>query len=375
MDKKLLRGITWDHVRGYGPLEASVKSYKEMKGVNIHWDKRSLKDFGDASLELLAKEYDLIILDHPHCGTASATRCIFPLGEILDHDELLDAANSVGPSFDSYFYSGHQWALPVDAACQVSCRRPDLLGNDALPKSWGDVFNLVEVLKYKGQFIGMALCPTDCNCSFLTLCAQFGGPIRERNFTTVAVGIEALRTLQKLHAVSHPECSSWNPVKLYDHMSTENDVVYAPLGFGYTNYSRKMYLRYQLAFGAIPGGHSSILGGAGIAVSAHTKLPEVAAGYAAWLSGGSYQSTVYVAADGQPAHKKAWTNEESDILTGGFFSGTRSTIETAYVRPRDVKWPLFQETLGDAIHDSLISNKSVEQTWLAVKNIYAQYYE
>lgn len=189
MDKKFLRGITWDHVRGYGPLEASVKSYKEMKGVNIHWDKRSLKDFGDASLELLAKEYDLIIMDHPHCGTASATRCILPLDEILDHDELLDAANSVGPSFDSYFYSGHQWALPVDAACQVSCRRPDLLSNDALPKSWGDVFNLVEVLKSKGQFIGVALCPTDCNCSFLTLCAQFGGLAYSQGYLRAVLSI------------------------------------------------------------------------------------------------------------------------------------------------------------------------------------------
>ena len=374
MDKKL-RGIAWDHVRGYGPLEASVKPYKERTGVNVHWDKRSLKDFGDASLELLAREYDLIIMDHPHCGTASATRCILPLDEILAHDELLDTANCVGPSFDSYFYAGHQWALPVDAACQVSCRRPDLFGDSALPKSWSDVFELAQMLKSKRQFIGMALCPTDCNCSFLTLCAQFGSPVRENKFTTVDVGLEALRTLQKLHAVSHPECLSWNPVKLYDHMSTKTDVVYAPLGFGYTNYSRKSYSTYQLAFGEIPGGHSAILGGAGIAVSVHTKLPDAATAYAAWLCGERYQSTEYVTAGGQPAHKKAWTNEGSDVLTGGFFTGTRTTIETAYVRPRNLKWPLFQESLGDIIHDSLTIKKSIEQTWRAIEDTYAQYYE
>jgi len=183
MNSKSLRGITWDHVRGYGALDASVNTYGEKTGIQIQWDKRSLKDFGDASLERLAREYDLIIMDHPHCGSASATRCILPLDETLGHDELLEAANSVGPSFDSYFYGRHQWALPVDAACQVSCRRPDLLDDVALPKTWNEVLDLAELLKSKGLFIGMALCPTDCTCSFLTLCAQFGDSAKENKFT------------------------------------------------------------------------------------------------------------------------------------------------------------------------------------------------
>lgn len=369
-----MRGVTWDHVRGYGPLDASVNIYAEKTGIQIQWDKRSLKDFGDASLESLAREYDLIIMDHPHCGTASATRCILPLDELLGHDELLEAANSVGPSFDSYFYGRHQWALPVDAACQVSSRRPDLLSDVGLPKSWNDALNLAEVLKSKGLFIGMALCPTDCNCCFLTLCAQFGDPVKENKFTSIETGLSALRMLQKLQIISHPKSVTWNPVRLYDYMSTQDDVAYSPMAFGYTNYSRKAYSIKRLVFGAIPRDHSAILGGAGIAVSAYSDLPREAAAYAAWLCSERYQSMDYVSAGGQPAHRKAWTNEEADILTGGFFSETRSTIEAAYVRPRNLQWPLFQVKLGDIIHDGLIRKINTEQTWDAIMNAYRLHY-
>ena len=375
MSNIFLRGVTWDHHRGYGPLDASVAVYKEMAGIDVKWDRRSLKDFGDASLEVLAKEYDLIIMDHPHCGTASSTRCILPLEKILKHKELaMTASNSVGPSFNSYNYHSHQWALPIDAACQVSCRRPDLLSEDKLPHSWNGVINLAESLKSKGQFVGAALCPTDCNCIFLTLCAQFGDPIQEDKFTTVATATEALRVLYKLHEVCHPDSTTWNPVRLYDYMSTHEDVVYSPLGFGYTNYSRRGYSNKQLAFGPIPGHYNAILGGAGIAVSSSCQFPNEAAMYAAWLCNEQFQSTGYVHAGGQPAHHSAWTNEAANELTGEFFMKTRSTIESAYVRPRNLRWPLFQEKLGDIIHKGLVKNKDIVQTWATILTTYDNIY-
>jgi multiple sugar transport system substrate-binding protein len=375
MTKKPLRGITWDHVRGYGPLEASVFTYKTEAGIQTQWEKRSLKNFGDASLEVLAQEYDLIIMDHPHCGTALATRCILPLNEILGHQQIVDvASNAIGPSFDSYLYEQHQWALPIDAACQVSCHRSDLLDDIPLPTSWPDVFNIAELLKSRGLYIGAALCPTDCNCSFLTLCAQFGDPVQEDKFTTIVTAREAVRVLKRLHHICHPKSSTWNPVMLYDYMSTQHDVAYSPLAFGYTNYSRKGYSDKLLSFGTIPGYYHAILGGAGIAVSAYSKEPKAAAEYAQWLCHDHYQSTGYIEAGGQPAHRNAWTNKANNDLTGGFFSKTRSTIEAAYVRPRNLNWPLFQEALGATIHDGLITNKSTEHTSAAIINAYKQYY-
>jgi enoyl-CoA hydratase/carnithine racemase len=50
--------------------------------------------------------------------------------------EVLDGwkGSSFGPTWDSYVVGGQPWALPVDAATQVSVLRPDLLGPD-LPAS------------------------------------------------------------------------------------------------------------------------------------------------------------------------------------------------------------------------------------------------
>jgi multiple sugar transport system substrate-binding protein len=370
-----LKGITWDHIRGYGPLNASVKPYTEETGVQLTWEKRSLKDFGDASLDALARRYDLIILDHPHSGTAAATQSLVALDEVLNKEIIDDASeNSVGPGFKSYWYDQHLWALPIDAACQVSAFRKDLLQQSSLPQQWDDVFRLAQDLKSGKQFIGIALCATDCNCSFLTLCAQLGDAFQENKFITETTGKTALDILQKLYAISHPESIKWNPIRLYDHMAAEDDVLYCPLAFGYTNYSRYGYAKNELSFGAIPGKINALLGGAGIAVSKYCKDISAAVAYAAWVCCEKFQATTYVETGGQPAHKKAWLDEQANELTGNFFNNTLSTIEEAYVRPRNFKWPLFQEELGEIIHSFLIENKTTQQTWIEIKSSYGKFF-
>jgi hypothetical protein len=51
-----LKGITWDHARGYDPLIASSELYFKEKGIQVDWQKRSLTNFGDQSLEELSKQ-------------------------------------------------------------------------------------------------------------------------------------------------------------------------------------------------------------------------------------------------------------------------------------------------------------------------------
>jgi multiple sugar transport system substrate-binding protein len=365
-----IRGTTWDHIRGWGPLEASVTLYKEEAGIQISWSKRNLKDFGDASLDKLAQEYDLIIMDHPHVGTASVTRCIIPMDEIISEEILEEALlNSVGPSFGSYRYDNHVWALPIDAACQVSCYREDLLNKLPLPETWDDVFSLSDHLKTKDKYVGMALCQTDCACCFLTLCAQAGDPFEEHKLPSFSTVEYALTLLQKLAAYCHSESTRWNPIGLYDHMQTD-DIAYCPLSFGYTNYARVGYGKKQLRYGTIPGKKHAILGGAGIAVSKFSVNIPHAAAYAAWLCGENFQSTIYVEAGGQSAHKKAWKNKEADKIAGHFFSDTLSTIEEAYVRPRTHHWPLFQEELGAIIHSCITKNMNPEKTWKEIVGSY-----
>src|SRR5712691_3628177 len=124
-----LIGITWDHSRGYDPMVATAEAYSRLHpDVTIEWRKRSLKEFGDFPIEKLAQSFDLLVIDHPFVGFAAADKCLLPLDEYIDASFLDDqATNSVGRSHNSYFYEGHQWALAIDAAAQISSFRADLL--------------------------------------------------------------------------------------------------------------------------------------------------------------------------------------------------------------------------------------------------------
>src|SRR4051812_3042169 len=107
MSKRILNGITWEHTRGITPLLAGAQRFSELfPDVEIIWKKRSLQEFADAPLEQLAKEYDLLIIDHPWSGCAAATQCVLPLDDYLPASFLNEQAkNSVGGSHLSYYYA------------------------------------------------------------------------------------------------------------------------------------------------------------------------------------------------------------------------------------------------------------------------------
>src|SRR5579884_4211985 len=107
-----LRGITWNHTRGYLHMVATAqRSLETHPDVSIRWDVRSLQAFGDAPIEELVRRYDLLIIDHPFIGQAAENGLFLPLDEFLSRDFLDDQArNSVGASHASYQYEGHQWA-------------------------------------------------------------------------------------------------------------------------------------------------------------------------------------------------------------------------------------------------------------------------
>ena len=111
-----LKGMTWSHPRGYDPMAASAAEWRRKTGVAIEWDKRSLQDFESFPVEELARQYDLIVIDHPHVGQITAENCLAPLdvpGREDERDAL--AKGSVGASYPSYGYHGRQWAFPLDA--------------------------------------------------------------------------------------------------------------------------------------------------------------------------------------------------------------------------------------------------------------------
>ena len=150
-----LRGSTWDHTRGYAPMVATAEAYSAVHpDVHIHWERRTLSDFAEMSLPQLALKYDLIVLDHPWMGGCVANRSLLPLDDYLAAAFLSDQArNSVGRSHASYNYEGHQWALAIDAAAQVSAYRPDLMAqlDTEVPQTWDDVIALGQRLKRAGK--------------------------------------------------------------------------------------------------------------------------------------------------------------------------------------------------------------------------------
>ncbi|TRZ81643.1 MAG: extracellular solute-binding protein [Sediminibacterium sp.] len=363
------KGITWDHARGYDPLIAASELYFKQKGIQVEWQKRSLTNFGDQSLEELSKQFDLIIMDHPHVGVAEASNCFLPLNDLVPANILNEIKNtSAGPSFESYHYHGKQWALPIDAAMQCASYRADLMSNESLPTSWEEVFALAKILSSKNLYIGMALCPTDCLCSFLSLTAQLGSPIKENNkvlnretlnnelLVQPSIGLKALSMLRTMRDVFHPKALDWNPIALYDYMADQNDIAYSPLAFCYTNYSRIGFRKNILKYHTAPELINVVLGGAGIAITSSCCNVQEAAYYAAWICSDVVQSTIYVNAQGQPGNKMAWENKQANVITNNFFTNTMPSLTNAYLRPRYQGWPRFQTFLGETIHAYLVND-------------------
>ena len=71
---QILKGITWNHTRGYAPLAVTAKVYNDFHpDVEIEWAIRSLWSFGEEGLDELARRYDLLLVDHPFMGSRVTT--------------------------------------------------------------------------------------------------------------------------------------------------------------------------------------------------------------------------------------------------------------------------------------------------------------
>ena len=171
--KTLLRGITWNHSRGFVSVVATAQRFCEMRPeVEIVWEKRSLQEFADAPIQGLAEDYDLLVIDHPWAGYAAYSQVLVPLQEIIPADFMADqAANSVGHSHPSYVFNGNQCALAIDAATPVASYRPDLLQRYGLekPQTWSDLLELAR----QGRVIMPAI-EIDTLMNFYMLCATQG---------------------------------------------------------------------------------------------------------------------------------------------------------------------------------------------------------
>lgn len=376
-----LRGISWDHPRGHDCMVASAAAYtRECPGVHIVWETRSLQAFADAPVEQLAERYDLIVIDHPHVGFTAASGCLLPLDEYLEVAVLDDLArHSVGPSHRSYAYHGHLWALANDAAAQVAAYRPDLIARlGGLPRTWDDVLRLAHARRgQETARVAIPLIPVDTIMCFCSICAALGeAPFAAPDRVVArAVGRQTLEILRCLRQDAHPVSLATNPPRLLDRMSTTDEVAYSPLLFGYSNYARPGFRTKLVRFSGVPttdggGPRGGILGGAGLAVSAHTRHPAAAAEYARYVVNPDVQCTVYFASGGQPAHRAAWLDDEVNAAASDFFRDTLPSLDNAYLRPRYPGFISIQERCGEIIHRFLRDDGDLNATLDALDATY-----
>ncbi|MDB9776708.1 extracellular solute-binding protein [Alphaproteobacteria bacterium] len=368
-----LKGMTWDHPRGYDPMIATSKefNFKNSGEVFINWDKRSLQAFADKPIEEMTSEYDLIVIDYPHVGEVAAKNLLAQF-DIPIYEEKLNKLmlQSVGKSFDSYKVDDHQWALPIDSATQVSAYRQDLIS--FLPKNWNDLIDLA-----KQEKVLWPLKPVHSISSFYSIYNNIGETFNpsNKNFVVKDQCIETLKMMKIIADLLPRRCFNMDPIDTAESMSENNHIAYCPYLYGFSNYSRQDFRKNILFYSNVldlsgKGPVGTHLGGTGIAVSTQSKNKKYAMDYAYWIASADCQKKTYYENGGQPGNAVAWEDEKINLETNNFFNNTRQTLEEAWVRPKHNGYMIFQDEGGDIINEYLQKSINEEKVYEKLKSEY-----
>ncbi|WP_417581007.1 extracellular solute-binding protein [Pelagibacterium sp.] len=351
-----LSGMTWRHPRGYDPMVETSRKWMQKTGVEIAWDQRSLQDFESFPVKELARQYDLIVIDHPHVGQITDEGCLVALDTPSRRSELDEMSrNSVGPSFKSYNWRGRQWAFPIDAAAQVQAWRPDIMETPLT--QWDDVLDMAR----EGRIVLPLREPHALMC-FFTLAANIGTPCAAdggADMIGLDAGVRALDLLAELLPFLDDANFEMDPIAASEAMAAEGSrLAVMPLGYGYVSYSLNGFRPHRLRFANIPvagteGPTGSAIGGTGIAVSALRQHADLATDYAFWVASSEVQHTLYPSAGGQPAHAAGWEDDIVNATTRNFYRSTRSTLEHGWLRPRHNGYMTFQQSASRRLTEGL----------------------
>lgn len=351
-----LRGLTWDHPRAYRPL-AAVEASAPAGAARVTWERQSLGGFEADPIDALADRYDLLVIDHPGIGAAVAAGALLPLDEVFAPAELDRwAAVSVGPTWDSYRYAGRQWALPIDAATQVGVHRPDLVGE--VPRSWPEVPAFAARHR-----TALCLAGPHAFLGFLGVCAartgervaRVSGPLVDPGTAEASIAL-----LQAMWRHCDREASLLDPIGIHQRLAG-SDLAYCPLTYGYASYGVPEGGGHRLAWSAAPtwlaGRPGSVLGGTGLALSRRcVEHLDTVRGYVRRLLADDVASRLVPEHGGQPAHRGAWESSTVDSAWGGYYSATRSSLDTAWRRPRRPGWIAYQEQASELVRAAIVDN-------------------
>lgn len=350
-------GLTWDHPRGHEPLRASVEAARDF-GIEVDWKVQALEGFESHPIGELAQRYDLLIVDHPHCGDIAAAGCIRPIEEVFGADSARCwDAEAAGASGASYWYFGHHWAAPLDAATQVSALLADQV--PTAPDTWDEALALAQRVPTL-----MPLAGPHPVLTVLSIAVARGAEPGVDELLPRDIGCMAYETWAAVVAACRPTARPLNPIGVLDAMSQDKSAaVYCPLIYGYVTYSqpgtRPQPVRFAEAPAAVPGGRrGSTLGGTGLAISRRTPLTDGLIAYCRWLMSDGTQRRFIPQHGGQPALRSAWADATVNARCDGFYERTRQTIEQAWVRPRFVGFTRFQEESSGLLREALRMSRS-----------------
>ena len=377
--KTILRGITWNHSRGFVSVVATAQRFCEMRPeVEITWEKRSLQEFADAPIQGLAEQYDLLVIDHPWAGYAAYSDVLMPLQEIIPADFMRDQAeNSVGQSHPSYIFDGGQCALAIDAATPVAAYRADLLERYELeqPQSWRDLLALA-----RQDRVIMPGIPIDTLMNFYMLCATQGeAPFVDDEWAVSdEMSLQALEQLRELASLCPRDIFNWNPIAVYEALSRRDDYRLLSLRL------RLFELRARRLFGQAAnlrrhGRHRR----AGAAVSQRWvaldwRFPRVVkVQKSRGITPCSQQVQRYsvrcsLRMAGQPGHRSAWLDAEVNRRSHNYFRNTLPALDRAYLRPRFPGYLHFQDHAGAPIREYLMQGGDARAVLEQLKRLFEE---
>jgi multiple sugar transport system substrate-binding protein len=374
---KKLKGITWNHTRGLLPMVATAQRFTELNpDIEISWEKRSLQEFADASIEDLAKRFDLLVIDHPWTGFGADTKTILPLSDHISSEYIKDQEiNTVGKSYGSYVFHNKLWALPIDAATPVAAARLDILEKHGLkvPQTYDDLLALA-----KKGLVAFAGIPVDSLMTFYSFCCSLGeDPFQsQEKVISLETGKKALQMHRELAQLMDPANFNRNPIQVYEAMVNSDEIAYCPFAYGYSNYSRIGYSKNLLHFYDLVKLNEkpmiSSLGGTGLAVSSFSQHIPEAVKYAEFTGSSQVQQNIFADNGGQPGHLQAWKNDRINSITHDYFKNTLPALERAFLRPRYSGHMYFQDHAGDVVRDYLMNGGNEEQVLQVIDALYVK---
>lgn len=361
-----LKGVAWNHSRGYVPAIATAQRYMELnKNVEIIWENRSLHDFGGADVNDLSKKYDIMIVDYPWSGYAYKNNSYEILNNYLDNDFLKDQEkNTVGKSFYSHQVDNKQMALAIDAAAPIAFYSKDKANsiNFEIPKTYEEVLELA-----KKGYVAASLNGTSLLMQLYMFCDNKDIELfSNQEIAPIDIIENSLDEISNLINHLDKKYFYYNPIAIYDEIADiKKKALYTPFDFGYSNYSRVGYsTSIVLSCDVVSYKNKklrTVLGGAGIALSSRCLNKEVAVDYIKYISSGEIQRSLFCDNGGQPGHRSAWVDERVNYLTNNFFINTLPTLDRAILRPNHSGCILFQEEATFKIKDYFLNKISKKE--------------